>query len=253
MNMSRVEGKVALVTGGARGQGACHGDLLAREGARVVLADVLDDAGHRVADTLAREGLEVCYTHLDVSREEDWQRAIEFTEAQFGPITVLVNNAGIHGGDGPSGIMECSLEDWNRVIAVNQTGVFLGIRAVTPGMRASGGGSIINIASLWGHSGGAPDLVAAYVASKAAVLGLTRNAAISLAPDGIRVNSISPGVVLVTAGEPDGVDRDLIERAPMKRGGKPSEIAYLVVYLASDEASFTTGADHLVDGGVQAM
>ncbi len=250
----RVDGKVALVTGGARGQGASHGELLAREGARVVLADVLDEEGSALAQRLADQGLQVLYTHLDVSQQDDWRTAAEFAAARFGPVTVLVNNAGIGSGGGPTGIADCSLDDWHRVIAINQTGVFLGIQTVIPGMRASGGGSIINTASDWAHTGGAPNRGASYVAAKAAVLGLTRNAALSLAPDGIRVNSISPGAVATPmVGEPDAIHREIIARTPMKRMAEPIEISYLVLYLASDESSYTSGADFLIEGGLHTV
>ncbi len=247
----RVEGKVALVTGGARGQGASHGELLAREGARVVLGDVLGEEGEELAQKLADDGLAVRYRHLDVSSKDDWQSAIEFSEAEFGPVTVLVNNAGIAGTDGPSGIADCSLDNWDRVIAVNQTGVFLGMQAVIPGMRASGGGSIINIASDWAHCGGAANAAAPYVTSKHAVIGLTRNAALSLADEKIRVNSVSPASVATPmVGEPDPTHRELIARTPMKRMANPIEISHMILYLASDEATYATGADFLIDGGL---
>jgi 3alpha(or 20beta)-hydroxysteroid dehydrogenase len=248
----RVEGKAVLITGGARGQGASHGEVLAREGARVVLADVLDEEGSRLADRLADEGLPVRYTHLDVSSLEDWQAAIRFSETEFGTVNVLVNNAGTGGGsDAPSGIADCSLDDWYHVIAVNQTGVFLGMQSVIPGMRANGGGSIINIASDWAHCGGAANRGAAYVSSKHAVIGLTRNAALSLAADKIRVNSVSPASVATPmVGDPDEVHRELIARTPMKRMATPGEISQIVLYLASDEASYATGADFLIDGGL---
>jgi 3alpha(or 20beta)-hydroxysteroid dehydrogenase len=251
--MSRADGKVALITGGARGQGAAHGELLAREGASVMLADVLDDEGGAFAEKLASQGLAVPYTHLDVSQQADWAEAIKRTEAEFGTVTVLVNNAGI-GSSAPSGIVECSLDTWHRLIAVNQTGVFLGMQAVIPGMRASGVGSIINTASDWAHTGGAPGRGAPYVASKAAVLGLTRNAALTLAADGIRVNSISPATVLTPmVGDLDDAHRELIARSPMKRGAKPIEISYMVLYLASDESSYVSGADFLLDGALHTV
>jgi 3alpha(or 20beta)-hydroxysteroid dehydrogenase len=247
----RVEGKVVLITGGARGQGASHGEALAREDARVVLGDVLDEEGSNLADELAGQGLPVRYTHLDVSSQDDWRAAIEFAQAEFGPVTVLVNNAGIGTGDGPSGLADCSLDSWHRVIAVNQTGVFLGMQSVIPGMRANGGGSIINIASDWAHCGGAANAAVAYVSSKHAVIGLTRNAALSLAADNIRVNSVSPASVATPmVGDPDAVHRELIARTPMKRMAEPSEISTVVLYLASDEASYATGADFLIDGGL---
>jgi 3alpha(or 20beta)-hydroxysteroid dehydrogenase len=247
----RAQGKVVLITGGARGQGASHGQVLAREDAHVVLGDVLDEEGSAFADELAGQGLLVRYTHLDVSSQDDWRAAIEFTQAEFGSVNVLVNNAGIGSVGGPSGVADCSLDDWHKVIAVNQTGVFLGMQAVIPGMRASGGGSIINIASDWAHCGGAANAATAYVSSKHAVIGLTRNAALSLASDNIRVNSVSPASVATPmVGDPDAVHRELIARTPMKRMAEPSEISNIVLYLASDEASYATGADFLIDGGL---
>lgn len=249
----RVPGKVALITGGARGQGASHGELLAREGARVVLADVLDDEGAQLAQELAARDLDVRYTHLDVRSEVDWRAAIELTESTFGAVTVLVNNAGI-GSAGPSGIADCALEDWQRVLDVNATGVFLGIRAVIAGMRSAGGGSIINTASDWAHTGGGPDRAAAYVSSKAAVLGLTRNAALTLAADGIRVNSISPATVATPmVGTLDALHQEMVARTPMKRPAESIEVSYAVLYLASDESSYTTGVDFLMDGGLHTV
>jgi 3alpha(or 20beta)-hydroxysteroid dehydrogenase len=219
-----------------------------------VLGDVLDEEGSALAERLASDGLQVLYKHLDVSQQDDWRAAVEFVEAGFGPVTVLVNNAGIGSAGGPTGIADCPLDNWHRVVAVNQTGVFLGMQTVIPGMRASGGGAIINTASDWAHTGGAPNRGASYVASKAAVLGLTRNAALSLAADGIRVNSISPGAVATPmVGEPDAVHREIIARTPLKRMAQPIEISYVVLYLASDESSYTTGADFLIEGGLHTV
>ncbi len=251
--MGRVDGKVALVTGAARGMGASHAELLAQEGARVVVADVRDDEARAVATRLADAGLEALAVHLDVTSEEDWAAALARAEAAFGHVTVLVNNAGM---SLPGGIADCSLETWHRVLAVNQTGVFLGMRSVLPGMRAAGTGSIVNIASGWGHTGGAPNRAVAYVAAKAAVLALTRNAALSLAAEGIRVNSISPDATIATpmAGttfeEMDALHQEIFLRTPMRRMAQPIEISHGVLYLASDESTFTTGIDLLIDGGL---
>ncbi len=256
----RVDGKVAVITGGARGQGVAHGELLAREGAKVVLADVLDDEGKAAAARLAGEGLDVSYTHLDVADETDWKAAVAFARDLYGPVTVLVNNAGI-GGDGD--LTDVTRESWDRTIAVNLTGPLLGIQAVVPGMRASGGGSIINTASDWAHTGGWPHKGASYCAAKAGILGLTRNAALTLAEDGIRVNSISPATVVTpmigdtdpATGEVrmDDMHQELVARSPMKRGATPIEISYIVLYLASDESSYASGADFLIDGALHTL
>lgn len=247
----RVDGKVALVTGGARGQGAAHGEMLARQGARVIIADVLDDEGSALQDRLRAEGLTLTYRHLDVSSQPDWHDAISFVEEHFGTITILVNNAGI---TAKSGIAECSLDLWHRAIAVNQTRGVLRHAGRDPGDAPARCRIHHQHGVRLAHTGGAPNRAAAYIASKAAVLGLTRNAALSLAADGIRVNSISPAVVATPqVGDPDAVPRELIERTPMKRAAQPVEISYLVLYLASDEASYVTGQDHLIDGGLHTV
>lgn len=215
----RLAGKVALITGGARGQGASHGELFAREGARVVLADVLDDEGTAFAEKLSGEGLDVRYVHLDVSVGSDWEAAVQFAVGEFGSVTILVNNAGI---SGPEGVAECTPEEWYRILGVNLTGPLLGMQAVIPGMRASGGGSVINIASDWAHTGGAPGRATAYVASKAGLIGLTRNAALGLAGDRIRVNSVSPATVATPmVGELDALHRELVAKTPMRRAARP--------------------------------
>lgn len=244
-----LEGKVAIVTGGAQGMGASHCEFLARAGARVMLVDILDEVGGQTAERLQGQGLQVDYRHLDVSRSGEWTAVVQDTAEQWSPATVLVNNAGIAGA--PSyGVADCPDEDFDRVIDVNQKGVFYGMRAVIPGMREQGGGSIINIASSWSHTGGAPDAAVAYVASKWAVRGLTRNAALSLAKDGIRVNSVSPGGVIDTPmPNAPGVEEKELERCPMGRIAQPTEMSPAVVYLASDLSSFVTGIDILIDGG----
>ncbi len=245
----RVEGKVALITGGARGQGASHGRALAEHGAKVVLADILDDLGRETAERLRHDGLDVRYEHLDVTRLEDWDAAVRATEEAYGNLNVLVNNAGIVG---TGTVLDCTLEEWHAVTAVNQTGVFLGMQRVVPAMKRAGGGSIINISSVAGTIGTAFESIA-YHASKAAVHLLTRSAAVTLAPE-IRVNSITPGITATAMADTIGAERLAARLAayPMGRAARPDEVSQAVVFLASDESSFTTGADLRVDGGALA-
>jgi 3alpha(or 20beta)-hydroxysteroid dehydrogenase len=246
----RVEGKVVLITGGARGQGASHGELLAREGAKVMLADVLDGEGDAVAKSLSEQGLEVAFHHLDVTDDRQWADAVKATEDRFGPVTVLVNNAGI---GGKASIANCSNEEWDRIVAVNQTGTFYGMRAVIPGMKEAGVGSIVNVSSQIGHTGGFEGELVAYVASKTAVLGLTRNAALTLGPYGVRANSISPGMIdTAMLGDPER-NKPFVARVPLRRVAQSLEVSHAVVFLASDESSYVTGADIMIDGGLQTL
>lgn len=246
------ENTVALVTGAAQGQGAAHVERLAREGARVVATDVLDEQGEALAERLTAEGLKVVYRHVDVASKKDWAAVISSVDPSWGPVTVLVNNAGI---GSPSAVADISLDEWNRVVSINQTGILLGMQAVVPGMTAHGSGSIINIASSWAHRGGTENGAIAYVTTKAAVLGITRNAAMNLSRHGIRVNSISPGYVRTAQVEysekmePERVAND-VAKIPMRRMARPAEIAKAVAFLASDESSYITGIDLLVDGGL---
>jgi 3alpha(or 20beta)-hydroxysteroid dehydrogenase len=245
----RVEGKVVLVSGGARGQGASHGRLLARHGARVVLGDILDDAGEETAERLRADSLPARYLHLDVTRPESWDAAVRQVEAWHGKLDVLVNNAGITGS---ANLLECSVEEWQSVLAVNQTGVFLGMQRAVPAMRRAGGGSIVNVSSVIGTLG--TESMIAYQASKAAVHQLTRAAAITLAPE-IRVNTVTPGGVVGTAmaaGLDQAWFQERLAAYPMGRGAQPEEVSYAVLFLASDESSFTTGAELRVDGGALA-
>jgi 3alpha(or 20beta)-hydroxysteroid dehydrogenase len=241
--MGRLAGRVALITGAARGQGAAAARRFVAEGARVVLADVADDAGKTLADELGAH-----YVHLDVSEEDDWAAALD----AHGPFTVLVNNAGVLHF---SLLHETKLADYERVIRVNQVGTFLGMRAVVPGMLDAGAGSIINVSSVEGLA--AAPLLTAYTASKFAIRGMTKVAALELAGKGVRVNSVHPGVVetglLPTALGGAPVDLSYVaKRVPMRRVGQPAEIADLVVFLASDESSYCTGAEFVADGGVTA-
>jgi NAD(P)-dependent dehydrogenase (short-subunit alcohol dehydrogenase family) len=244
--MTRLTGKVALVTGAARGMGLAHATALCEEGASVMLTDVLDGEGADAAAALGARGREARYGHLDVREARDWQRAVRETLDEFGRIDVLVNNAGvISEGDA----VDEPEERWQLVIAVNQTGVFLGMKHVVPTMRETGGGSIVNISSVLGATG-AKDYIA-YQASKAAVLAMTKSAAITYATEGIRVNAICPGTVMTPMHEAlpqEAVDEDLAA-TPMGRVGMPVEISAGVVFLASDQASFVTGSALHIDGG----
>lgn len=247
--MARLDGKVAIVTGAARGQGAAEARLFASEGARVLLCDVLDDAGKSLA---AEIGARALYTHLDVSDESGWRGAVELAERQFGAVNVLVNNAGIVR---VAPLEHTSLDDYMEVIRVNQVGVFLGIRSIIASMKRAGGGSIVNISSIDGLVGMA--LGAAYVSSKFAVRGLTKTAALELGPLGIRVNSIHPGgvdtpMVRGIGVQPDGAGARLFANVPLGRIGQPEEIAKLALFLASDESSYSTGSEFIVDGGLTA-
>jgi 3alpha(or 20beta)-hydroxysteroid dehydrogenase len=239
--MGRLDGKVAIVTGGARGQGAAEARLFVAEGARVVIGDVLDAEGQAVADEL---GDAAAYTHLDVTDEDQWDATVALAESRFGPVSVLVNNAGILLFQA---IHKTDPADFERVMQVNVTGVFLGMRAVTRSMTSAGGGSIVNISSTAGLTG--LPYLGAYVASKWAVRGLTKTAAIDLGPKGIRVNSVHPGGIDTPMIADTSPDAPFYKRLPVSRMGSAEEAARAVLFLASDESSYTTGAELAVDGG----
>jgi len=248
--MNRLAGKVALITGAARGQGEAEAQLFVAEGAKVVLGDVLDDPGKGVAKSL---GDSAVYLHHDVSREESWANFVATALQTFGQIDVLVNNAGIlH----VAPIAEIKLEHYMRVIQVNQVGCLLGMKAVIPSMAKAGGGSIVNISSISGIEG-AIGLVS-YVSSKFAIRGMTKTAALELGRLGIRVNAICPGGIDTPMGRGDSegfenVDSSAWYRAlPLQRIGKPDEVAKLALYLASSEAAYCTGAEFVIDGGALA-
>lgn len=251
----RVKGKVALVSGGASGLGAESGRRLAREGARVMLTDLAHDRGQAVADEILAEGGEAAFLPHDVTDEAQWIETIQATVARFGRLDVLVNSAGIGGGEP---LLEATLEGWRRVTGINLDGTFLGLRHAAPAMIAGGGGSIINLSSILGKVGfpGA----AAYCASKGGVALLTKAAALELAATGVRVNSVHPGFIetpmvaeALHASENGNEMRDmLISRHALGRLGAPREIADAIVFLASDESSFMTGAELVIDGGYTA-
>lgn len=237
--MDRCAGKVALVTGGAGGIGAASARALVAEGARVVVADVADDAGAALAHEL---GEAARYVHLDVTSEADWTAAVALTLAEFGSLSVLFNNAGIVNGGPLSGFR---LDKWQRILDVNLTGPFLGLRAVADAMIAAGGGSIINTSSIEGLRGS--PWAHGYVATKWGLRGLTKSAAMELAPHGVRVNSLHPGLIRTPIS--DGIPDDLIP-IPLGRPGQPEDVASFVVFLASDESAYATGSEFVVDGGV---
>jgi len=246
----RLEGKVALISGAARGMGECEARLFVREGAKLVLGDVLEEQGKKVAEEIIRQGGNATFVRLDVTVEADWQRAVETAERTYRKLQILVNNAGIV-RMGP--LDETSVDAWNEVINVNQTGVFLGMKQTIPALRRAGGGSIINISSIAGLIG--LSNIPAYQASKGAVRLLTKHAAIQYAKDNIRVNSVHPGRIETPMTTPLNPERRemVLRLTPLGRDGKPEEVAYGVLYLASDESSFVTGAELVIDGGCTAQ
>lgn len=248
--MGRLDGKVAFISGGARGMGAAEARLFAKEGAKVVIGDVLDDDGRRVEAEIHATGGACVFVHLDVTSEANWQEAIAAATSRFGALHVLVNNAGISVVS--SLVEETSEADWDRVMDVNTKGVFLGTKVAIPEMRNSGGGSIINISSQYGLVG-AIDSTPQYQASKGAVRTLTKLTALQYAKEGIRVNSVHPGPIATPMNERRRSDPDayqsMLSRVPLGRFGQPDDVGYAVLYLASDESRFVTGSELVVDGG----
>lgn len=243
--MGRLDGKVAIITGGAGGMGTKHGEFFIREGAKVVVADLESSNGQKVADDLGENALFVAF---DVTDESSWESLVNKAEEAFGPVSILVNNAGIVK---QNSIAETSLEEYRQTIAINQDGVFLGMKYVLPSMKKTENGSIVNISSVAGMVGGTANL--AYTASKFAVRGMTKAAAAEFAEFGIRVNSVHPGVIRTPMTEQEGIKEMVQEMAkdiPLKRIAEPEEITNLVLYLASDESSYSTGTEFVADGGL---
>lgn len=244
----RLENKVALISGGARGMGAVEAKLFAREGAKVVIGDILEEEGRRTEAAVNESGGECLFVRLDVTREEDWQQAVATAVARFGKLDILVNNAGVYRAET---VEETSQDSWDQVMEVNAKGVFMGTKAAIPEMRKAGGGSIINISSVAGLVGN--PFSSAYNASKGAVRLLTKSTAIQYARDGIRANSIHPGVIetpMTREVVNDEAFRQFrLASNPIPRLGQPEDIAYGALYLASDESSFVTGSELVIDGG----
>lgn len=247
--MGSLEGRTAIITGAARGQGAAAARLFVAEGARVLIGDVLDDVGQDLADSLGDAAI---YRHLDVSKEEDWQAAVDDAVQTLGAVDVLVNNAGILRF---AALPDMALEEYLRVVNINQVGTFLGMKTVAKPMIAAGRGSIVNISSVEGLAG--MPYLSAYTATKFAIRGMTKVAALELGPMGIRVNSVHPGMIEtdMVKDAAGGHDVDLspaAKRIPLRRMGQSEDIAEVVLWLASDKSSYVTGAELAADGGATA-
>ncbi|CAM5263377.1 SDR family NAD(P)-dependent oxidoreductase [Streptomyces tanashiensis] len=245
--MGKLDGRVVLVTGAARGQGEQEARLFAAEGAKVVLGDVLDDAGEALAKELGED--RAAYVRLDVTSEADWTAAVAAARERFGKIDGLVNNAGILRFNE---LVSTPLEEFQAIVSVNQTGCFLGIRTVAPEIAAAGGGTIVNTASYTGITGMAG--VGAYAATKHAVLGLTKVAALELAAKGIRVNAVCPGAIDTPMSNPEGVDPEATAElyrklVPLGRIGRPEEVAALALFLTGEDSAYITGQPFVIDGG----
>lgn len=243
--MSRLKDKVAVITGASGGMGQSHSKRFIEEGAKVIVAGRMNDKIEDFAKSLGENAL---FIELDVTNEDSWKKMVEKTEEAFGPIDILVNNAGIVKSNS---IQDTSYDDYKKTILVNQDGVFLGLKYVYPSMKKAGGGSIVNISSIAGLTGGMNQ--AAYVASKFAVTGLTKAAAAEYAKDNIRVNSVHPGTIKTPMTEQEDVKdlvQALIDKTPLGRLAQPEEITELVLFLASDASSYSTGTEFIADGGL---
>jgi NAD(P)-dependent dehydrogenase (short-subunit alcohol dehydrogenase family) len=243
-----LRGKVAIVTGAARGIGNATVRSLARGGATVVATDIADEEGEALARELSSDESPVSFAHLDVTSEDGWRNLVERTVGELGRLDILVNNAGI---GSMADVEQESVEGWDRTIAINQQGVWLGMKAVVPKMRQAGGGSIVNVSSIFGAVGGFGASIA-YHASKGAVRLMTKNAAIRYAKEGIRVNSVHPGFIdtpLVAELKGTPTETAILDSTPMGRWGRPEEIGDVIAFMASDAASYMTGSEIYVDGG----
>ena len=244
--MTRLLDKVAIVTGGASGMGEAHVRRFVEEGAKVVFTDINQDAGSKMAEELGENSL---FVKHDVTDEAGWQAVVEKTEAVFGPVNILVNNAGISMS---KSIFDMSLEDYKKIVNINQVSVFLGMKSVLPSMQKAEGGSIVNISSMNGIVGGA----VGYTDTKFAVRGMTKAAALQVGHLGIRVNSVHPGVIetpMVTQGDAVEQIKEFAKSIPMRRMAQSEEVTNMVLFLASDESSYSTGSEFVIDGGLTAM
>ena len=236
--MSRLSGKVAIITGAAQGMGAAHAKLFVEQGAKVILTDLNEEKGHAFATELGENAI---FVKQNVTSEEDWATVIATAEEKFGPVNVLVNNAGITMA---KNMLDMTLEEYRRIVDINQVSVFLGMKA--------GGGSIVNISSMNGLVAGA----VGYTDTKFAVRGMTKAAAINLAPMGIRVNSVHPGVIatpMVVQEDTKAAVEEFSKHIPLKRVAQPEEVSNMVLFLASDESSYSTGSEFIIDGGLTAQ
>jgi NAD(P)-dependent dehydrogenase (short-subunit alcohol dehydrogenase family) len=248
MDAMRLAGKVAIISGGAGGMGAAEAHLFAHEGSTVVIADMLEQDGHQVAAEIAAAGGEALFVRTDVTSEADWKQTVNATVARFGRLDILVNNAGLSSSSEADPL---DSDGWCRIMDVNATGVFLGTKHAIPAMQAAGGGAIVNISSIMGFVGGEGGHPA-YHASKGAVRIFTKAMAVRYGPQGIRVNSVHPGFLPpMRSSRPRNAVamQGIIEQTPLRRTGEPIEVAYGVLFLASDEASFITGTELVIDGG----
>ena len=249
--MDRLKGKVALISGGARGQGAAEARVFVQEGAKVVIGDVLDDQANSTAQEINAEAgrRSVAVVHLDVTRAADWRAAVEACTREFGGLDILVNNAGIFN---TTGLEDTSEELWDAVVNINQKGVWLGMKFAVPAMRPRGGGSIVNISSVAGLTGSAGST--AYHGTKGAVRLLTKAAAVQYGSEQIRVNSVHPGIIATQMIDiiPKAQRERFSKFVPLRREGTAEDVAKVVLFLASDDASYVTGAEFVVDGGLTA-
>ena len=249
--MGRLDGKVAIISGGAKGQGAEEARLFAQEGAKVIIGDILDREGMQIESEIAEQGGEAKFVHLDVSSEEDWSRTVDLSMSEYGRLDILVNNAGILL---MKGLEETSGQEWDNIQNINSKGVFLGSKTVIPAMRESGGGSIVNISSIAGLIG---SKFTAYGASKGLVRTSTKSVAVNHGHEGIRCNSVHPGIIetdMVSEmiGSQEGREYQL-NRTPLKVIATSRDVALGVLYLASDESRYVTGSELVIDGGITAQ
>lgn len=243
--MARLEGKVAIITGAAQGMGAAHAKLFIEEGAKVVITDLNEENGQALAAELGENAV---FVKQNVASEEDWTTVIAKAEEAFGPVNVLVNNAGITMA---KSILQTTAEEYRRIVEINQVSVFLGMKAVIPSMQKAGGGSIVNISSLNGLVAGA----IGYTDTKFAVRGMTKAAAIEGAHYNIRVNSVHPGVIatpMVVQEDTKAAVEEFAKHIPLQRVAQPEEVSKMVLFLASDESSYSTGSEFVIDGGISA-